>query len=770
MGRHWPIPRMVRALREQDDVVFTYMRLGLPRLLVLSLASLCVAGLVLADIAAAAPTTAQKIERAARVGDISSEQKLIYGLRSYGNPDKVPTALRGEPNRISKELSVLLLEAVRARPRMTAAQRREVDSYLARPSNVVGDGTGWCDNWTLYNQDSYLTPDGKFKIHWVTTKISDGTQSVDAPDLGATGSNSVPEYIDGPTGVAAALQTTYNAEVSNLSWAPPPGDGATGGGSDLSDVYLCELQINGVYGYVAPETASGRTATSYMVVDNDFVGFPSSPEDSLKVTAAHEYNHMLQYGYDFLQDIWMFESTATWMEDKVYDSIDDYLYYLPPWAARPHMPLTKADGAREYGSAVWNHWLDDVEGFGPSVVRRAWEYSDTVANTVAGGGFAPAAYSDAINDPDFGGSSASFADSFGRFAIAAAEWNQGTPPLFPEGAAYPDLARAGSLSTGTSTALTIDHAAFKLIDIPVPSSGAIRLRASSTTAATTRPIAALVGLLPTGNAVGPTSPLPNGGTATLTLPDASQYVRITAVLVNRGSSQSGYNSDPDAYVADWIWSNDAMPFNITVDSGNFPPSANFTLNSEAVVGMPLTFTAASTDPNTGDGLTHTWDLDNDGQFDDASGSTTLHTYLLVGQQTARLRTVDEFGATGEYSLVFPVRSKALADDPSGTDQPPVVRANLARLPRVKKGRMRLRFSASEAVRLTGVIKYGRRQIAKASAKGDATKKSVISFKIKKKYWKLLRKRKKLKVTVTLTALDSTNQKFSDKRKTVLRKG
>ena len=55
---------------------------------------------------------------------------------------------------------------------------------------------------------------------------------------------------------------------------------------------------------------------------------------------AHEYNHVLQFAYDSQQDTWMFESTATWMENVVYPDIDDYIGYLPFYASAVKVPLT----------------------------------------------------------------------------------------------------------------------------------------------------------------------------------------------------------------------------------------------------------------------------------------------------------------------------------------------------------------------------------------------------------------------------------------------
>ena len=58
------------------------------------------------------------------------------------------------------------------------------------------------------------------------------------------------------------------------------------------------------------------------MIDNDYapLQFPgTTPLTDLEVTLAHEYNHVLQFGYDAFQDTWFVESTATWMEDQVYD-------------------------------------------------------------------------------------------------------------------------------------------------------------------------------------------------------------------------------------------------------------------------------------------------------------------------------------------------------------------------------------------------------------------------------------------------------------------
>ncbi len=107
------------------------------------------------------------------------------------------------------------------------------------------------------------------------------------------------------------------------------------------------------------------------------------------MTFAHEYNHILQFGYDAYQDPWFAEASATWMEDQVYNGIDDYLRYVRRWVKLFDTPLT-ANSIKEYGSAVWNQWL--ARRYGPEIVRKAW----AGAIDAKPGGFSVASYERAI--------------------------------------------------------------------------------------------------------------------------------------------------------------------------------------------------------------------------------------------------------------------------------------------------------------------------------------------------------------------------------------
>jgi hypothetical protein len=79
-----------------------------------------------------------------------------------------------------------------------------------------------------------------------------------------------------------------------------------------------------------------------------------------------------------------------------------------------------------------------------------------------------------------------------------------------------------------------------------------------------------------------------------------------------------------------------------------PPNASFVFSpSPATAGQRVTFTSTSRDPD-GDPLTLSWDLDNDGQFDDAAGGLVHTTFSEAGSYFVTLRV----SADGDVRTVF----------------------------------------------------------------------------------------------------------------------
>src|SRR4051794_402148 len=246
---------------------------------------------------------------------------------------------------------------------LDAGERREAARLLARPTDGAADPHG--DGYTVAEHEPSCT--AHFCFHWVTT-------TADAPDLTDGDTDGVPDYVEQ---MAAEFEFVRTRENGDLGWRAPVGDGTrgepAGGGADRLDVYVAELAGSGALGYAATDAGQAgdqHVKSGYMVMDDNYTDTPGKvPLDLLRVTAAHEYNHILQFAYDALEDTWMFESTAVWMEDLVYDAVDDYRAFLPGWVTLDQVPLAKDQQDKHYGSAVWNMWLDARHG--PGLIREA---------------------------------------------------------------------------------------------------------------------------------------------------------------------------------------------------------------------------------------------------------------------------------------------------------------------------------------------------------------------------------------------------------------
>ena len=122
---------------------------------------------------------------------------------------------------------------------------------------------------------------------------------------------------------------------------------------------------------------------AYCVVDNDYAGFPSNtPLENLQVTVAHEYFHATQFAYDVADDGWAMEATAAWVEDEVYDDVDDNVQYLAdsPITDRKRS-IDKFGGLFHYGVWIYFRYLTEKfpaeTGGLPTIIRKFWESADS---------------------------------------------------------------------------------------------------------------------------------------------------------------------------------------------------------------------------------------------------------------------------------------------------------------------------------------------------------------------------------------------------------
>lgn len=439
-----------------------------------------------------------------------------------------------------EDATLALRDLALAYPRLRGADRRRARALLQRPP-IAEQGAAEIQlgsGWNVPESVNSPACTKHFCVHFVDI-------SEDAPppadNDGRSDGDGVPDYVEK---VQKTVEQTYKNENGKLGWRKPKPDGNRGGNSKV-DVYLSQIGNVGLFGYANTDPGqSGNRRFSYLVLDNDYKEFaPLTPLKALQVTVAHEYNHILQFGIDYYEQLWMYEASATWMEEQVYPAVSDWLRYVPAFATAADEPLTRPSaggGLKIYGDAAFMHFLSKGAGLGASVVRDAWEKSPKVKPKH----FAPAALGASIKKhrgPSFG-------KAFSKFAAATAEWNAGHD--FPDAKRLKQVKRAGKLKLGHAKRTKLDHLAFQLYNVKVGSANKIRLRLRAKKG--TQSAVALIarrGSRSNGKAKRHVVYMPRGGTSSVSFGGLQRYRRVTALVSNSDGrrSQGRYRGDNSRY-------------------------------------------------------------------------------------------------------------------------------------------------------------------------------------------------------------------------------
>lgn len=240
-----------------------------------------------------------------------------------------------------------------------------------------------------------------FRIHYaVTGTDSVRNASVDLHGFGSPAPNGVPDWVDT---VGLVLDSVWLREVYQLGFRGPVSDGFyPAGDGPRFDVYLQNLGVS-YLGVTYPDSAGGvlgNRSTAFMILHSTFNIPPYSiePEGAekvLRVTAAHEFHHACQFAYNAFgaenvpgvgDSPYWYEASAVWMEDQVYNEINDYLQYLPFWFRAPEIsfrtfsqnPSDLDRYLHPYALGIYGHYLSKRFPSYP-VVRRIWERMATVS-------------------------------------------------------------------------------------------------------------------------------------------------------------------------------------------------------------------------------------------------------------------------------------------------------------------------------------------------------------------------------------------------------
>jgi hypothetical protein len=378
----------------------------------------------------------------AQAGDRGQSRREVVGRAALAHAQAVVSG------RSHGDLSMALRDLFRTADGLSGADLVHARALLARPTDP-DDFFYNGDHVTDYSQcGTYVC------VHWT----EEGVNAAD-PDF-----------------AAEALETLEGIHERYLAAgyrSPVPDQGQ--GGDTKTDIYLADLSGVNAYGYCTsdvdsegqPDWVDGWTIAPYCVFDSDFDAFPwHTREENLAVTAAHEYFHAVQYAYDANDDTWAYETTATWVEDEMYDDIDDNLQYLPygqmgdPAASGGYVgegTLVPLDfSGYPYGNWTFFRYLTEKfpvadDGL-PTLVRTLWRKLDTT-------GGAPERYSLQALDQTLTRLHTSTAQEYAAFSSA----NRTPESSYDEGASYPTPAPVfGPVALSrqhprASRSMTLDH-------------------------------------------------------------------------------------------------------------------------------------------------------------------------------------------------------------------------------------------------------------------------------------------------------------------------
>jgi hypothetical protein len=279
-----------------------------------------------------------------------------------------------------REATLLLRDLKLRAANLTGDDRSAADAILARPDDDVGEpyGQPYKDGATV----EVICGAGSVElcVHYVSA--GDNNNETDPTWAAAT---------------LAEMTTVWTKELDDFGFRQPKGDANSdnNGGDERTDVYLADIGSDGVYGYCSsddPGYVNRNNVSAYCVLDNDYSlqEFPNlGPLENMQVTAAHEFNHASQFAYDYYDDSWFLEGTAAWVEDMVYDDVNDnYQYLLSSPATMPNKAVDFTNNGsgfiNRYGS--WYFWRYITELFSgtpgqadASLMVRMWEKADAAS-------------------------------------------------------------------------------------------------------------------------------------------------------------------------------------------------------------------------------------------------------------------------------------------------------------------------------------------------------------------------------------------------------
>ena len=445
----------------------------------------------------------------------------------------------------AREATLALRDLQVALPRLADHERDLGEALLARPTDGDADPVG-----QGYTSRSKRICGDHVCVHYVT-------KGADKPSSQAWVRTTL-----------AVMERVWDFETGRLGYRTPVSDRSLpkreNGGNGKFDVYLKELSGQRLYGYCSPEylvKGNKRLANGYCVLDDDFARseYGRKPKDTLRVTAAHEFFHAIQFNYDYREDRWLMESTATWVEERFADDVNDNRQYLPVGQVRvPDAPLDvfSTTFGRHYGNWAW--WEHLSQRHGNALVAKVWKQAGQFRG--AGRDYSTKALTTVL------GPKGGFSREYTRFVAA----NLDTRASYAEGRHWPSPTRAASArltkDSPTATRRTaVDHMAAKHVDLsPAAALKGRRWRLRLVLdgpGSASRPMAAVTVTTTKGAGTQRILSFDDDGRASTSVPfSASTVESVTVSFVNTSTSFDCHEDKP--YSCSGVARHDEKPFRV----------------------------------------------------------------------------------------------------------------------------------------------------------------------------------------------------------------
>lgn len=177
--------------------------------------------------------------------------------------------------------------------------------------------------------------------------------------------------------VGDVLQDMLDIQVDRMGWVEPVRDEdgmyrAFIADADGSMGVTYPVQI--IFDNPNTDKREHTAARTVFLIENDFrgLGKEASVFSLMRATATHEFNHVVQFGYDSEEALgWLYESTASWIETVTVGADQDATDYVSTDYEAPEICWTTNEGGYDY--AQWTLLQSIADVHGENMVVRFWE-------------------------------------------------------------------------------------------------------------------------------------------------------------------------------------------------------------------------------------------------------------------------------------------------------------------------------------------------------------------------------------------------------------